>query len=99
MFDQPSKAIDEQKAVGQTGQWVGNFSFCDVGLRAGHTQGLSCRVTNCETPAEHPPEAPIFVQHTMLALEMWSQLLLMSGNFVFDTISVRIMNAFEPLLG
>src|SRR5438128_582630 len=43
-------------------------------------------------------KASILVHHAVLALEMRSQASLVRGNLLFDSFSIRIMNALEPLL-
>src|SRR5438132_1652931 len=46
--------------------------------------------------AQHPTKASIFMQHAVLALEVRSQAFLMSGNLLFDSFSIRVMNPIEP---
>ena len=62
MFDQSSEAVNEEKAIRQAGQRVGDFSFRDIGLGSRHAQSFSGAIVNSESPAEHPPKAPVFVQ-------------------------------------
>src|SRR5437868_12825784 len=51
---------------------------------------------NGDPSAQHPTKASIFMQHAVLALEVRSQAILMSGNLLFDSFSIRVMNPIEP---
>ena len=51
---------------------------------------------NGDASAQHPTKAFIFMQHAMLALEMRSQSLLMGGNLLFDSFSIRVMDPLKP---
>src|SRR5260370_25809611 len=46
--------------------------------------------------AQHPTKAAIFMQHAVLTLEMRGQSLLMGGNLLFDSFSIRIMDPVKP---
>src|SRR5258708_34916530 len=46
--------------------------------------------------AQHPTKAAFFMQHAVLALEMRSQSLLVGGNLLFDSFSVRVMCPVKP---
>src|SRR5258708_18336651 len=45
---------------------------------------------------QHPTKASIFVQNTMLTLEVRSQAFLMGGNLLFDSFSIRVMDPLKP---
>src|SRR5437660_6997832 len=49
-----------------------------------------------DSAAQHPTKAAFFMQHPVFALKMWSQSLLMSRNFLFDALPVRIMDPVKP---
>src|SRR5216684_5087116 len=46
--------------------------------------------------AKHPTKAAIFMQHAVLTLEMRSHSLLMGGNLLFDSFSIRVMDPVKP---
>src|SRR2546427_12072807 len=51
---------------------------------------------NGDPPAQHPTKASILMQHAVFTLEMRSQSLLMGGNHLFDSFSVRVMDPVKP---
>ena len=51
---------------------------------------------NGDPAAQHPTKGAFFMQHAVLALEMRSRSLLMSRNFLFDALPVRIMDPVKP---
>src|SRR5882672_11346077 len=51
---------------------------------------------NGDPSAQHPTKASIFMQHAVLALEVWRQAFLMGGHLLFDSFSICVMNPIEP---
>src|SRR6266576_423269 len=51
---------------------------------------------NGDPSTQHPTKASILVQHAVFTLEVRSQAFLMGGNFLFDSFSVRVMDAVKP---
>src|SRR3979411_1979888 len=51
---------------------------------------------NGDPSTQHPTKASILMQHAVFPLEMRGQSLLMGGNLLFDSFSIRVMDPVKP---
>src|SRR5437870_7809822 len=56
VLNEPTDAVDKQQAIGQARQWVGDFSFGDVGLRSSHAQRISGSIMNSDPEGKRSEE-------------------------------------------
>jgi hypothetical protein len=98
MLNQSSETINEEESIGQACQRIRYFPFRDIRLRSCHTRGSARGIAHGETPAQHPPEAPVLVQQTMFALKVRGQAFLMGGDFILDALSIRVVYSAKPFL-
>ena len=67
-LDRALEQIDEQHAVRQAGQRVGDLGVGDVGQRSGEARGRAALVANRGAAAQDPAERAVRVQHPVLGL-------------------------------
>src|SRR6185437_9762429 len=81
-----------------SGERIGNLSFCNIRLRAGHSHRLSGAISNGKAAAEHPAECAVFVPDAMDAFKVRSVPVLVRGDFIEHALAVISMDAIKPLL-
>ena len=90
--------VEEQDAVGQTGETVGQLCFGNVGERTGKPCGNAGRISNRGGAAEHPPVAPVAMPQPVLVLVMAVASRDVLGDRLPHARPVILMQAIEPFV-